>query len=483
MKREHVAPIKTAQDGHVDVNAGAARWWRAPGLTLVIILVFTLAGTRALLPPGVDLVLAQSEPTPRSLPTVPPTATATPRVIVIDRPAPSPSSVPPAPTTPPTATATPVSRVIPPPPPTATPFVIPTPFPTPTATPRPPEPTPALPSATPAPRAAAAVPTIAPAPIERISFAAEDWRGGFYRGDSLAYGRPWVAVYGASSEYPSAALFFSLDEEPVGTAFITLAGLDDEWAANNEIAIEVNGERIFSGPSPFANWDGIGDGANAAWTNISFTIPPRLLRAGPNEIQVANLTPGSSFDAPPYLLVAEATLQIRKTAGRPAPGAAPPLLSSAAFSAEAWRGGYYRGDGEAYGRPWVALYGAQSAYARSTLVFRLTATPDGPAIFRLTGLDDELPTRNPIAVEVNGRQVFSGPSPFANWDGLGNGADAAWTEATFSIPVDALRSGRNEIAVANLTPVNSFNGPPYVLLADAVVEVTGAEIEARAPDR
>jgi len=336
---------------------------------------------------------------------------------------------------------------------------------------------------TPAPRLPAAIPTIAPAPIERISFSAEEWQGGYYRGDSLAYGRPWVALYGASSRYPNATLTLTLEENPVGTAFITIAGLDDEWQAVNEIALEVNGERVFSGPSPFANWDGIGNGATAAWTTIPFTIPPDIMRAGPNEIQILNLTPGSNFDAPPYLLLADATLQIRTTTGRPTPVLTPPPISSAEFSAEDWRGGFYRGDGQAYGRPWVALYGAQSAYPRATLVFRLTAQPSGSVTLRFTGLDDELPDLNPIAVEINGQQVFSGPSPFANWDGVGDGANAAWTEATFSIPADALRSGRNEIAVANLTPVNSFNGPPYVLVAGAIVEVSGAEIEARAPDR
>ena len=167
------------------------------------------------------------------------TATPTPRVIVI-RPTPTPSS-------PPTATAPPNRAALP----TATPSVItietPAPTgvtPTPTATaaptrhhrqPRPrahgdtgPTATP-LPTATPIPSPPAA-PTLAPARDVRLQFTAEDWVGGYYRGDSQAYGRPWVAVYGALSDFPRATLGFTLDATPGRAATISITGLDDEWA-------------------------------------------------------------------------------------------------------------------------------------------------------------------------------------------------------------------------------------------------------------
>jgi hypothetical protein len=306
-----------------------------------------------------------------------------------------------------------------------------------------------------------------------VTFAAEDWEGGFYRGDSLAYGRPWVALYGASSAYPRARLTFSLDADAGGETIFTVSGLDDEWSALNDIRLEVNGARIFAGQSPFANWDGAGNGANAAWTSVSFTIAPGILHAGPNTIEIANRTPGSNFNAPPYVLLADAILQFSGSpASEPATTnvAQPDQRELAAFTAEDWRGGYYRGDGQAYGRPWVALYGAQSSYPGAALTFRLRGELEGSATLRLTGLDDELPDLNPILVTVNGEQVYSGASPFANWDGLGDGSHAAWTEVAITIPAGVLRSGRNEIAVSNLTPAASFNGPPYILLADAVIE-------------
>ena len=105
--------------------------------------------------------------------------------------------------------------------------------PAPTATP--------LPTPTPIPLPPAA-PTLAPARDVRLQFTAEDWAGGYYRGDSQAYGRPWVAVYGALSDYPQATLGFTLDATPGRAATISITGLDDEWETLNPITLEVNGE-------------------------------------------------------------------------------------------------------------------------------------------------------------------------------------------------------------------------------------------------
>ena len=175
----------------------------------------------------------------------------------------------------------------------------PTPTPTPTATPRP--------TATPTPP-----PTLTPTPPPalRVAFAAEDWAGGYYRGDREYYGRPWVAVYGARSAYPWATLTFALAAPPSGPATLTLTGLDDEWAGPNEIALELNGRRVYAGPSPFPDWDGVGTGEDAAWTAVAFALPAELLRAGPNEVAVANLAPAANFGTPPYVLLAEATLEV-----------------------------------------------------------------------------------------------------------------------------------------------------------------------------
>ena len=423
--------------------------------------------------PRVIVVKPTSTPSSPATATAPPSRaalpTATPSVITIETPAPAGA------TSTPTAAAAPSPTATTAPPPTAT--AAPTTPPIPTATP--------LPTATPIPSPPAA-PTLAPARDVRLQFTAEDWVGGYYRGDSQAYGRPWVAVYGALSEFPRATLGFNLDATPGRAATISITGLDDEWVTLNPIALEVNGEPVFSGPSPFVNWDGVGNGANAAWTTIPFTIPGGILRAGPNEITFANLTPVASFNAPPYVLLADAILDISVQATgettTPTPVPIVPSSTATAFTAADWIAAFYRGDGQFYGRPWSAIYGAASPYPQATIRFRLDARPSGPATLTLTGLDDELAELNPIAIAVNDLQVFSGPSPFLNWDGVGNGADAAWTEVAVTIPADLLERGRNEITINNLSPSGNTNAPPYVLLGDATLEAPGASVTLVTPD-
>jgi hypothetical protein len=299
--------------------------WRLTFVSLGAVLVGAVAvGAVALSTrPAVSPLTPQLPPTTMAL-AASGTATPTPRVIAIPE-----SVTPPAPSQEPAANPTPTASAIPSAPITQEPRPIATATPTPwlvvadvpTATPR--ARATALPSATAlpllTPTATAPPPTVAPttppSPTVRIDFAAEDWVGGFYRGDGQAYGRPWVAVYGASSAYPRASLQVVLEAAPADPAAVTIVGLDDEWAGSNEIALEVNGQVVFTGPSPFASWDGVGNGADAAWTSVQFSIPAGNLRAGPNEIALANLNPAGNFNAPPYVLVSDATLDLPAAAG------------------------------------------------------------------------------------------------------------------------------------------------------------------------
>ena len=159
-----------------------------------------------------------------------------------------------------------------------------------------------------------------------------------------------------------------------------------------------------------------------------------------------------------------------------------PSSDAAAFTATDWTGAFLSDDDRLYGRPWSAIYGATSAYPRATIRFRLDAQPSAPATLTLTGLDDELAALNPLAIEVNDQQVFSGPSPFLNWDGVANGADAAWTEVTVTIPAELLKRGRNQITIANQSPSGNVNAPPYVLVGDATLEAPGATVTPISPD-
>lgn len=138
-----------------------------------------------------------------------------------------------------------------------------------------------------------------------------------------------------------------------------------------------------------------------------------------------------------------------------------------------WEGGWYRGDGEWYGRPWVALYGRNGDYSSAWLHIQIDVVPLEEATLFLDGLDDDWAGTNPIAVEVNGTIIFAGPSPFPNWDGAVPGSSAEWGQRAFAIPTGLLNAGRNTIVVTNLEPGANFSTPPYVLLSDVVIRVQG----------
>jgi hypothetical protein len=210
--------------------------------------------------------------------------------------------------------------------PTPTPvFLSPTPVPTPTATAPPVQVVAPPPTPTVAPPPATVLPTIGPQATTRLAFTAADWKDALYRGDAQYYGRPWVAIYGAYSEYPRATLSFTLTGTPSQAATVTITGLDDEWADLNQIALDVNGQVIFTGASPFPNWDGVGNGENAAWTSVPFSIPAGVLRAGPNDLTLSNLTPADSFNSPPYVLVSDVTLDLPASDGAAAVPAIVPI--------------------------------------------------------------------------------------------------------------------------------------------------------------
>jgi len=185
-----------------------------------------------------------------------------------------------APAVPPTATRAPIT------------ITIPTSTPRPTSTP--------IPTATPSPTP----PSVAPS----LTFTADDWAGAYYQGNGQFYGRAWVAVYGALSDFPRAALSFDLPAAPDVPMALQIVGLDDERVERNRIALEINGQVVYEGGSPFADWDGVGNGANAAWTQVTVVLPPSLLQAGTNEVAIANLEPVASFNSVFYVLLSDAAL-------------------------------------------------------------------------------------------------------------------------------------------------------------------------------
>jgi hypothetical protein len=277
--------------------------WRTSTLALVaasvllvtIVVTVAIGSRRVTSDPTPDL--AQAVITPQSLPTLPAaamatpdaTVTPTPRVIAVAEPTPTPRSA-----------ATPVARS------TAT---APAGIAVESETPSPP----ANPAGTPRPPAVSMVTVAATQAPSAVGSAgvipAASWQDAYRPRDALHFGRPWVAIYGNLSVYPQATAAVRLDAAPTGPATLTLTGIDDEWLDLNPITVEVNGQQVFTGASPFANWDGTIAGAPTAWTPVTITIAPELLQAGRNRITVANQSPADHVGSPPYVLLGDASLQ------------------------------------------------------------------------------------------------------------------------------------------------------------------------------
>ena len=270
----------------------------ASGVLLVTIVVAVALGSRRVTTDATQ-DLAQAVITPQSLPTVPAdagatpeaTVTPTPRVVVVAEP---------TPTLRPRSVATPSARSV------ATAPVgiaVESEAPSPRASPARTPPPPAVSRAT-------ATPTQATSAAGSAGvIPAASWDGAYRPRDTLHFGRPWVAIYGNLSVYSRAAATVRLDAVPTGPATLTLTGIDDEWLDLNPISVKVNGQQVFSGASPFANWDGTNRGAAEAWTPMTITIAPELLQAGKNRITITNLSPTDNVGSPPYVLFGDASLQ------------------------------------------------------------------------------------------------------------------------------------------------------------------------------
>ena len=139
-----------------------------------------------------------------------------------------------------------------------------------------------------------------------LEFAADDWQGGLYQGNAEFYARPWTAVYGAQSPYPLGTLVFDLEAPPVYDLLFVVEGLDDEFAAQNQIALEINEQRVYEGDSPFLNFGG--DFNNPEWTRVTIRLPADLLTAGENQIAFLSLEPSAVTNQPPYFLLSVASL-------------------------------------------------------------------------------------------------------------------------------------------------------------------------------
>lgn len=129
--------------------------------------------------------------------------------------------------------------------------------------------------------------------------------------ETRTYDRPCLAVYApvneASTQEASATLDFELEVVPSEPVALRLIGLDDQLEIRNQVAIEINGTRVYEGESPFEN--AVEDASKAKWTRVAMVIPAELLNEGNNQVSVVNISTDVEVDVQQYVLLAKASIR------------------------------------------------------------------------------------------------------------------------------------------------------------------------------
>jgi hypothetical protein len=225
------------------------------------------------------------------------------------------------------------------------------------------------------------------------------------------------------------------DDEPSVTSFPVEPGTytltTDATDTSVEVSVESGQTVLVFNPIGQPSGDGADESLDLELNEFTPTPSVEFTPAPPVE-----LTPTPSVQDPPQVAATE----------------------NFAFSAADWSGAYANVDAGVYGRQCVAIYGAGSPNPAGSLTFELDRVTAGNSQLVLTGLDDELTSRNPMVVTVNGAVVFNGPNPFFDWDP--NNPVVAWSQITIPFANDLLVAGANQIVVANATPGGSIGLRP-----------------------
>jgi hypothetical protein len=173
-----------------------------------------------------------------------------------------------------------------------------------------------------------------------------------------------------------------------------------------------------------------------------------------------------------------------------------------AARADAWKGGRFDRSGKVeirtttrtttrvvetrtYDRPCVAIYApegaAPDAAAQASLNFQLEVVPTKQVALRIVAVDDEFETRTRVAIELNGKRVYEGDSPFANAKPAGG--KAGWTRVVFIVPPRMLKEGGNEVTVINLGKTAKTRAnvevQQFIVLAKVSIRVADGPLIAR----
>jgi hypothetical protein len=138
------------------------------------------------------------------------------------------------------------------------------------------------------------------------------------------------------------------------------------------------------------------------------------------------------------------------------------------FAASDWQGAYFQETGNL--QPWSAVYSQSTEYGQGTLSFTIDGEPASDT-FTLTvdGMTSENWTELPIAVLINGQEVYTGNSPFPTWNGVDG--QQPWATFSFDLPTSVLQQGENTLTFVNLMEEGLFSRPPYILLAGGTLTI------------
>jgi len=132
------------------------------------------------------------------------------------------------------------------------------------------------------------------------------------------------------------------------------------------------------------------------------------------------------------------------------------------------RGSDFRGGAaEVFGGTQHGMSGVNYVYAESTgshasmrAIFQVDTVPAGEVFLFLHGRDDDAADTCPIAVTLNGKTVFVGPSGFPG---------DAWKWNRYALSPQVLVRGRNELVIRNTVREGPLGQPPWFMVASACV--------------
>ncbi len=111
-------------------------------------------------------------------------------------------------------------------------------------------------------------------------------------------------INGAQSRAPSMQAAFQLAYPLIGDSELIISGLDDNAPAACRIRIQVNGNKIFEGASPFAS---------DRWSTQRFPVKGAMLRDGvPNTLLIENLEHSDNMIGAPWFMLSYAVLRPAK---------------------------------------------------------------------------------------------------------------------------------------------------------------------------